>query len=303
MASKEDYIVHKPAELSTVHKRRQEEIRAGAITRYWMLPKYDGCCTVIKMLPTGGYEIMSRVGKGPYPSMEAAAREAAATLSGLIRHHGGLVIIGEAWSPDYPHNEISGEFRRQVESDWLNLMAFDCIPLADFEAGKCAMPYRARRAMLSDFENGTRVVLATNNYAYHDLPAVQKMTNHLTGLTPGNGGVHDGLIMVDPDGAWERGLGKTGEWLKFKRLLTFDLRVLEVNTEVGAKTGRTVYKLVVDYDGKRLGVGSGLPHKEAEVPKVGDIVEVHAMDYSADGLLREPRYKGIRFDKAKADFE
>ena len=152
MASKEDYIVHKPAELSTVHKRRQEEIRAGAITRYWMLPKYDGCCTVIKLLPSGGYEIMSRVGKGPYPSMEAAAREAASTLSGLIRHHGGLVVIGEAWSPDYPHNEISGEFRRQVESDWLNLMAFDCISLADFEAGKCDMPYRARRAMLGDFE-------------------------------------------------------------------------------------------------------------------------------------------------------
>lgn len=300
----DEYIVHKPAALDTVHKAAQAAIREGAIKSYWMMPKYDGCCTVIKLYPNGGYEAMSRVGKPQCNlSMGAAAREAQKTLAGYIQHYGGLVIIGEAWSEDYGHNEISGEFRRQKESVWLNLMVFDCIPLADFEAGRCFIPYRSRRALLEDFEQGERVILATNNYGNHTLESVQRMTNHLTGLKPGAGGVHDGAIMVDPDGLWERGTGKTGEWLKFKRLLSFDLRVLEVNTAIGEKTGRTVYKLVVNYDGKRLGVGSGLPHKAEAVPKVGDIVEVNAMDYSADGLLREPRYKSTRFDKTKADFE
>lgn len=301
----DDYIVHKPAALDTVHVARRAEIKGGDIARYWALPKYDGCCAVLKLLPNGGYAGMSRVGKPQcHLALGAAAREAQAALRGLIQHHGGLVLIGEAWHEDYGHNEISGEFRRQQESEWLNLMAFDCIPLADFEAGRCDMPYRNRRAMLSVFEEGTeRVHLATNNYGNHTLERIQSMTNSLTSLKPGAGGVHDGLIMVDPDGKWERGTGKTGEWLKFKRLLSYDLRVLEVNTAVGEKTGRTVYKLVVNYNGKRLGVGSGLPHKADAVPKVGDIVEINAMDESADGLLREPRFKSIRHDKIKADFE
>lgn len=57
----------------------------------------------------------------------------------------------------------------------------------------------------------------------------------------------------------------------------------------------------MEFQGKRLGVGSGVPHKLEDVPKVGDIVEVEAMDLSGDGLLREPRFKGIRFDKLEPD--
>ena len=56
-----------------------------------------------------------------------------------------------------------------------------------------------------------------------------------------------------------------------------------------------------DFRGKRLGVGSGVPHKQEDVPPVGSIVEVVAMDYSSDGLLREPRFKGVRFDKTQPD--
>lgn len=114
-------------------------------------------------------------------------------------------------------------------------------------------------------------------------------------------GGYDGLILRDPNAGWAVGAGTEGAIIKIKRKLSFDLRVVEVNTAVGEKTGRTVYKLVVEFRGLRLGVGSGVPHKFDDVPVVGDIVEVEAMDYSSDGLLREPRYKGTRHDKVAPD--
>ena len=124
---------------------------------------------------------------------------------------------------------------------------------------------------------------------------------HLTSQLVDDPEGYDGLILADPEGTWTAGRGTTGEKVRLKKTLSFDLRVTGVHEGVGEKTGRAVYTLTVDYKGKSLGVGSGLPHDFDRVPKVGDIVEIHAMDYSSDGLLREPRYKGIRFDKEQAD--
>jgi DNA ligase-1 len=77
--------------------------------------------------------------------------------------------------------------------------------------------------------------------------------------------------------------------------------VTGIFTGTGEKTGRDVYTISVDFKGKTLMVGSGMPHQSHMLPKVGDIVEIVAMDYSSEGLLREPRYKGIRHDKKEAD--
>lgn len=299
-----DYIVHKPAELSTVHKKRQAELLAGEIKNYLAMPKYDGCCVVTRMYPDGTVTCSSRTDK-EYVSTLPAARLLAKQLAGPIQTYGGLVVISEAWHPDRTHGEISGEFRREAESPWLRLYAFDCLTMAEFEAGFSEVPYHLRRARMdalrSPCDGVDMVQLASGLGWGYDLKSAQTLCNHHTTLNPGSGGVHDGLILTDPNGRWERGTGKTGEWLKIKRLLTFDLRVTEVNTAIGGKTGRTVYKLVVDFGGRPLGVGSGVPHKAEDVPKVGDIVEVHAMDYSADGLVREPRFKSIRFDKTEPD--
>jgi ATP-dependent DNA ligase len=52
----------------------------------------------------------------------------------------------------------------------------------------------------------------------------------------------------------------------------------------------------------RSWVGSGVPHNiDVSELAPGAIVEVEAMGLTPDGKLREPRFKGIRYDKAGAD--
>lgn len=286
-----EYIIHKAVNPDAVKKKLQRTV-AEYGKAYLAQLKNDGCCAVIVTgdyvggtLPYG----MSRTGE-IYPSLLPAARELRNTMGP------GFVLIGEAWWPGKDQfNLISGEFRRLEESRNLTIMVNDCLTQAEFDAGYSAVPYKERIARVPvspDFRWAKVASWAAGTYG-----DPQAMCNRVV-----DEGGYDGLILRDPDGTWVRGSGTTGEIIKLKRVLSFDLRVTAVNTAVGEKTGRTVYKLVVDYNGKALGVGSGVPHNEADVPKVGDIVEVEAMDVSSEGLLREPRFKGIRFDKLAPDY-
>jgi ATP-dependent DNA ligase len=280
-----DYIIHKAVEIAKVKKKLQKTVEEYSAT-YWAFRKYDGCCAILKDGKT-----FSRTGE-EYQCLN----EVADFLQG---EYPELVFIGEAWWPGKDQfNLISGEFRRQCISDKLLFIVHDIIPREDFDRGRCDMPFCDRECTLVDGLDGEfngRIQLA-QGWMAGTYGNAQDKCNELV-----DEGGYDGLVLRDPDGLWVVGSGTTGEIIKIKRKLSFDLQVLEVNTAIGGKTGRTVYKLVVNFQGLRLGVGSGLPHDPADVPSVGDIVEVEAMDYSSDGLLREPRYKGIRHDKLEPD--
>ena len=114
-------------------------------------------------------------------------------------------------------------------------------------------------------------------------------------------GKYDGAILRDPNAGYKIGLVKNGEIVKVKPVFSLDLRVTDVFTELGEKTGRNVYSIEVIYKGVKSKVGSGIPHNRADVPNIGDIAEVECMDFTADGKLREPRFKGIRHDKESPD--
>lgn len=298
-----DYIVQKAVAPEKVVKKNRRTIEELALT-HEAQTKNDGCCAVV-FLPSSGHSpfVQSRTGE-EYISLDGVARDMAAFFANEVAcHDGGLVIIGEAWWPGKGEfNQISGEFRRGKESDKLCLVINDCLTVAEFNAGFTDVPYWQRMARIDQKAHtflrppyGARfgVVSRYSPGTYGD---PRNLCNQLV-----DAGGFDGLILRDPNAGWKRGSGTEGGIIKLKRELSYDLRVTEVNTAKGEKTGRTVYKLVVDFKGKPLGVGSGVPHKLEDVPKVGDIVEVCAMDYSSDGLLREPRYKGIRYDKIEPD--
>lgn len=278
-----DYIIQKAVEIAKVKKNRRLTLDEYA-ARFFAYYKYDGCCAVLR----DGYTF-SRTGE-EYKCLNEVARY-------LSREYPDKVFIGEAWWPGKDQfNLISGAFRRQEENDKLMFMVHDVIPEDDFHKGMCIIPFNQRgmEETLDDMLGGR--IMEARGWAPGTYGNPQDKCNEVVAL-----GGYDGLILRDPDGAWVRGSGTTGEIVKIKRKLSFDLEVLEVNVVKGEKTGRDVYKLVVAFNGGRLGVGSGVPHNPCDVPKVGDIVEVEAMDYSSDGLLREPRFKGIRFDKLRAD--
>lgn len=281
-----DYIIQKAVEASKVKKGFLDPLN-----EYEQQAKYDGCCAILMFGGNGRFlRALSRTGE-PAHSMTSIGEAMSAMYKDKLEN---TVLIGEAWWPGKGEfNQISGEFRRQRPSDKLMFVINDVIPIVDFEAGECREPYIER---VRDWRNsvGNRWFFAQSWLPGHGDP--QERCNQLVQV-----GGFDGLILRKQGGFWKVGRGTTGEIIKVKQKLSFDLRVLEVNTVTGEKTGRDVYKLVVDFQGKPLGVGSGLPHKREEVPNVGDIVEVEAMDYSSDGLLREPRFKGVRFDKLQPD--
>lgn len=277
-----EYIIQKAVSMSAVVKGKRQSLEAygASFDAYY---KYDGCCAILSNGST-----QSRTGER-YQCLDGVAQD-------LFSKYPNLVFIGEAWWPGKDQfNLISGAFRRQCVNLDLLFMVHDILTTAEFDAGHSPIGY-SERMTRADLDNAPRRVFPPTRLPAGTYGCPQKVCNQLA-----DEGGYDGLILADPNGTWTVGRGTTGEKVKIKRELSFDLTVLEVNTAIGGKTGRTVYKLVVDFKGQRLGVGSGVPHKASEVPKVGDIVEVVAMDYSSEGLLREPRFKGVRFDKLSAD--
>lgn len=97
--------------------------------------------------------------------------------------------------------------------------------------------------------------------------------------------------------------------VKIKKAVSFDLKVIAVKEGTGKYKGSTGYLICQDRKGKIVKVGSGLTDEQRRTwwspwgydEIVGSIVQIDAMKVSSKGVLREPRFKGIRFDKMEAD--
>lgn len=104
--------------------------------------------------------------------------------------------------------------------------------------------------------------------------------------------------------------GKRNQYMvKLKQGVSFDLKVVGVEEGTGKYQGSTGKLICQDRNGKNIKVGSGLTDEQRETwwspygydEIVGRIVQIDAMAVSKNGVLREPRFKGIRTDKVGVD--
>lgn len=305
-----DYLVHKAVELDKVTKVRRSVLSTpGYLDRHYLgQAKYDGC-SVIFVLTVGGLEdkVLSRTGED-VPSMYWLLPYMHKVFAPLTMELNGLAVLGEAWKDGLSFAEISGKFRKKSEDSDLGVRVFDVLSLSEFQNGRSDVPYIERYA---------RVISGSYTCQPHD---IRSATTHLVPATSGHSewqgwcrhlkskGGYDGLILRDPNGVWARGRGTNGEILKLKPVLSFDLRVVGLEEGKGKHAGR-LGAIVVSFGDRELRVGTGFTDAERReywdegFNLIGAIVEVEAMDFSADGLLREPRFKGVRFDKLEADYE
>jgi DNA ligase-1 len=262
-------------------------------------PKHDGCCAVMVVGGEDSY-CVSRTGE-PVEALDTI-REAVNEILGPFYPY---ALIGEAWNEYLPFNEISGEFRRHQRSSKLQFIVHDCIPFSNFISGECNVPYYDRflkayhivRACNKSNPTLARWFSLVENF-HAGVYKAEELLKRYTAI-PG----YDGIVLKDPLGEWKAGNGTTGEIIKIKNKLSYDLRVIGTVPGKG-KHAAKIGSLVVDFNGSALGVGTGLTDKERELPEdywIGKIIEVEAMTFSSEGLLREPRYKGIRYDKVEAD--
>lgn len=290
-----NYLVHKPVELAKVHAKRRRILELpGFLDQHYMAqPKFDGCCAIVD---TTKRTMVSRTGE-PVTSCDhiiAAVAEA---------YPPGMVIFGEVWSSGIPQSEISGLFRRLYPAPDLQFVMFDAVTDDAAAAGYDPTPYHERHNWLY-------------NSALHSAPPLDVAACY----NPGTYGKHevlrdmylarggyDGLILRDPDAPWIMGTGGDGAIIKSKRVLSFDLLVEGVEEGKGKLAGHAGALLLRWKGGQQMKAAGGthaLRKLWFDSPKsiVGRIVEVEAMDYSTDGLLREPRIKSIRTDKEEPDF-
>ncbi|WNV48163.1 DNA ligase [Caulobacter phage Quill_5.2] len=292
-----DYIVQKAVAPEKVVKANRKSIEYMG-EHYEAQSKNDGCCAVVMLgYPGLGTNVFSRTGE-LCMSMVEQGRLLREDFAQVINTVGTLAVIAEAWWPgrdQFP--DISGAFRKKSEQrPRLQFVVNDILTQEEFNRGQTDIEYKVRMGRGRGIRPQSQAWRWTDRHS----PGSYGDPRDLCAKYVDQGG-YDGIILRDPNAGWKRGSGTEGGIIKLKRELSFDLRVVEVQEGVGEKTGRPVFTLVVDYRGQHLGVGSGMPHSRDELPSVGDIVEVVAMDYSKDGLLREPRYKGIRHDKLEPD--
>ena len=255
---------------------------------YIMMPKYDGCLAIVVADDTG--HVLTRTGE-PVTSIPHVLAQARKLLP-------GYVIFGEAYKFDTPFKDISGAFRRHAPQDGLIVVAFDAVPVADWRAGKCDESYKARLARLR------AAWLSTPSDEIIVAPAAdpgdwQGFANCLVAL-----GGYDGAILRRADAPWTTGASKNGEAIKVKPVQSLDLRAVDWFVGKGEYQG-LAGGIVVEYRGVTTKVGTGFSNAErwtiANQGTRDQIAEIEFMELTADGKLREPRFKGWRYDKEQPD--
>jgi ATP-dependent DNA ligase len=293
------YLNLKPVEFDALSvKKRKAFDWSGRI----LLPKYDGCFAMVAFWNGEPNFIMSRTGE-TVKSMDHIYDDLFIRYPWLNgREDGGVMILGEAWTPGLDFNEISGMFRRQSLQVDLGFAPFDMVhyrqPGATPELWS-KRPYIERLyALRSPRARGAMVVPPVVTLCEGQEHAMQ----YARSLKDVGG--YDGAICADPYASYTPGAGKGGEFIKVKPLVSYSLECIGYESAVGAKTGRATGCLLVRFKGGTCGVATGLSEaQQADLKQfVGKIIEVEAMGASAHGLLREPRFKGVRTDVTKADY-
>lgn len=258
---------------------------------YAAMKKYDGVSGCVD-LDAG--TMTSRTGEDYSVSCAHIIEQCRAVFGS----YGGKVY-GEVWHPTDPQSKISGDFRRQSSGAAAHLV----FVMFDIDG---AGP---------QIERYTRMFNALD-WCIHVTPAL-RMADYFNPGTYGTGkqlmetympgGGYDGLVYYNPKAEFAVGKDKLGNIIKEKPSVTFDLEVVGHELGKGRHANRIGAIHLRFRDGKIL-KSSGMSDAERDAwtadPSLimGKIVEIEAMGESSGGSLREPRYKGVRYDKIKPDF-
>ena len=300
------YIVHKAVEVDALSAKAKAALEAP---QTWVVsPKYDGCHAVFLFENGKHLHTYSRSGEFVY-SMQHIA-------DSLLRHYGYLLadgkwaITGEAWSGDKEFNVISGLFRKHSAATDLGFVPFDFVewqyndestsgPIVDLYSEH---EYIDRLDQLVDQYSpisGSQVRRPVYFGYSGSLASVVELAAS-SARHYKEQGVYDGVIVARANGKYIAGSGKGGEFIKIKPLISHTVTVTGAALDFGTKTGKNTAALKFVLDGMEQKVSTGLSQEQVdEITAVGwdgFRIEVEAMGKTINGYLREPRFKGVRYD-------
>lgn len=301
------HFVHKAIE----PRNLSPKVLAAADARqddYWEV-KYDGCCGMLIKAKGKAYAF-SRQGEPVNGALDRQLR----AMESLA--HDNYVLFVEGWAANLIHSDINGAFRRGYGDDEprvLESVIWDMVPLDTFMAGKGGLSYSTR-----SYEVDT-VLFALRNFGFGHIfrkafQAKSKLAceSYIDSCREGRGEIFavDGFMRKASAGVWNAGAGSCGTILKDKELLTVDLKVDGLVEGKGKFVGM-LGAFECTYNGKPQLVGGGtltdkqrlaIWNDKATVDGgIGSIIEVHALGESTNGLLREPRFYCVRYDKTEGE--
>lgn len=173
---------------------------------------------------------------------------------------------------------------KAAEKKEIGFTVFDLIPLGDFEREEPQIPYGERRRMMDTMiskgvcESGYVSVLPVL-YFGTDTEVIDGYLNQMVQEDK------EGL-MLNKDVPYRK--TRHSGILKIKRFYTMDLPILRCEEGEGRCEGM-LGKLIVDFKGNEVGVGTGFTAEQRE--------ELWDNRYSLTGVLAEVKYKEISCDK------
>lgn len=232
------------------------------------------------------------------------------------------VYIGEFWNPDLAASTVSGYnnitdlVKRDAQAaDFrkVQFVVYDFVTIEEWKAGRSDVGFADRIGriawMQGIYHPDDGGVLGKNVqppappiwFAGHEGYFNEQAATDVYALADEAvaSGRYDGIILRNENGPWIQG-ARDEHVVKVKPFITRDLLVVDVEEGKGKYKGM-LGNLIVTYKGSRMGL-SGMSDAERRewwsnpATIIGQIVEVKAMSESVKGVLREPRFKGIRYD-------
>ena len=256
----------------------------------WASEKFDGvfCCAIVD--DEGKVHICSRSGE-EYLSMEH--------LKPFLKVHpywfnyldvATILILFEAYIPGQKQNVVSGACR-DTKNQHTEIVAMVHTFVLD---GRAALTKNVDAEETSVYRN-------VEHKLVYSLEEAKKLADDIID----RGG--EGLILHAEDVQPYQPGKRNASILKIKRGISVDLECLGVYLGKG-KYSASVGGLLCRYKDGRIIRVSGMTDIQRQVwfdhhdYIVGKIVQIDAMGETANGMLREPRFIGIRTDKEEPDY-
>ena len=223
---------------------------------------------------------------------------------------GELIRINKENLPSDENFRLTTEIVNSKSDDktGLEFVLFDVTPLSAYYEKECDMDYYTRMILLSQLipQSNKFIRIVPMYGTTEDVDVIYKTLSTVTsqGL--------EGLMLNTLSGKY--GFGKRSkDLLKVKKMYTCDIKCVAVEEGEGKYTG-TLGKIVCDYKGFTLRVGSGFTDEQREYywnnqdKIINQLVEIQYFEESKDKKtgdlsLRFPVFKRVRDDKDEVSYD
>ena len=270
--------------------------------------KLDGVRCTILINYDGSITFLSRQGK----EIKGLKQIQSALKNKMLE---GYVLDGELIKINVDNKPSEENFKettsivnsKESNKEGLEFVAFDIIPLNDYFKHECDLTYKQRFDLLvGKIGIGDGFIRIVPIYGVTD--SIDVVYEKLNEVTSAN---QEGLMLNTLTGLYKFGK-RSNDLLKVKKFDTCDLLCIGIEEGEGKYAG-TLGKIVCDYKGYELRVGSGLTDEEREQfwndPDliINKIVEIKYFEESKDDKgnlsLRFPTWVGLRLDKNEPSYE